>query len=95
MYELKGVNCTPDMQAFADKLADETVIDIKLPVPRGFTGGRQCFYATLLISREHLPLNYLANSFFPVLVNLDETDTVTVLPKVYWDDELRSTWRRQ
>ncbi len=92
MYDLKGQTCTPDMQAFADKLANEMVADIRLPIPTGFTGGRQCYYATLMIARKHLPGNYLANGFFPVLIAPKETETVMVLPETYWDPQFRGAW---
>ena len=87
MYELKGEACSPEMQAFGDKLANEFVMDIKLPIPQGFTDGIQCYYATLLIARKHLPGNYLANGFFPVLIAPQETDVAMVLPAAYWDSK--------
>lgn len=92
MYDLKGKTCTPEMQAFADKLANEMVADIKLAIPRGFTDSAQCYYATLLIARKHLPQNHLANGFFPVLIAPNETDAVTVLPHAYWDSQFSSAW---
>lgn len=94
MYDLKGQKCDPKMQAFADKLANELVADIKLPIPRGFTDGVTCFYATLLMARKHLPFKRLANNFFPVLIAPDDTDTVMVLPKGYWDPEFKKAWSR-
>ncbi|MCP4095291.1 MAG: hypothetical protein GY880_04375 [Planctomycetaceae bacterium] len=92
LYDLKGKSCTPEMQAFGDKLANEIVADIKLPIPKGFTDPAQCYYAMLLIARKHLPLNYLAHGFFPVLVAPEETDTVMILPQSYWDSEFKLAW---
>lgn len=80
------------MQAFGDKLANEIVADIKLPIPKGFTDAAQCYYAMLLIARNHLPLNYLVHGFFPVLVAPEETDTVMILPQSYWDSEFKLAW---
>ena len=93
MYDLKGRLCTPDMQAFASKLADEMVADIKLPIPTGFTGGAQCYYGTLLVARKHLPSEYLANSFFPILIAPEETKAATILPWSYWDVPFKLKWR--
>ncbi len=92
MYDLKGRTCTPEMQAFGNKLANEMVADIKLPIPTGFTDGVQCYYSTLLIPRAHLPENHLANGFFPILIAPQETKAVMVLPKWYWDPELTEAW---
>ena len=92
MFDLKGQSVSPEMQDFADKLANEMVADIKLPVPVGFTGGLQCYYATLLIVRKHLPLRHLAQGIFPLLVAPQETDAVMILPQAYWGDFFRGLW---
>ena len=41
---------------------------------------------------KHLPGNYLANGFFPVLIAPKETETVMVLPETYWDPQFRRAW---
>ena len=92
MYDLKGEACTPEMQAFADKLANEMEADVRLPIPKGFTDGAQCYYATPVIARKHLPGKYLAHGFFPVLIAPQETETVIVLPSSYWDSEFARAW---
>ncbi|MFM7115779.1 MAG: hypothetical protein ACKO0N_04020 [Planctomycetota bacterium] len=93
IYELKGRAVTPEMQAFSDKLANEMVADMKLPIPLGFTDGRQCYYASLIICRRHLPMNFLASGLFPVLIAPQSTDTVMIAPQRYWDSGLVEAWR--
>lgn len=92
LYALKGQECSADMQAFSDKLADEKTADTKLAIPTGFTEGHPCFYATIMIFRKHLPVNYLANGYFPVLIAPEETDAVMILPHWYWDTALTQAW---
>lgn len=92
LFDLKGKTVSPEVQAFADKLADEMVADLKLPIPVGMTGGALCYYATLLIARKHLPVNYLNNGFFPVLIAPQETPTVMILPSQYWEPGFRQAW---
>jgi hypothetical protein len=92
LFDLKGQKVSPEMQAFSDKLADEMVADMKLPIPLGFTGGKHCYYASLIICRRHLPQGHLAAGLFPVLIAPDQTDVVMIAPKWYWDSNLVEAW---
>lgn len=94
LFDLKGKPCSPEMQAFGDKLANEIVADIKLAVPPGFTDGAETYYATLLMARKHLPFKYLASNFFPVLIAPEQTDSVMGLPKEYWDPDFKRSWAK-
>ncbi len=93
MFDLKGRKVSRQMQDFGDKLADEMVADIKLAIPRGFTDGVQCYYASILMARKHFPGGYLAHGFFPLLILPEETEAVMVLPHHYWDRSLSKAWR--
>lgn len=84
LFDIKGLETDPDLQAFSDKLADEYVADWKLPVPPRITRGVQCYYATNMIFRRHLPAGVLAGPVMPMLVYPEETEVVFILPARYW-----------
>ncbi len=92
LFAAKGKATSPEMQRFADKLADEFVADNRLAIPKTATGGAQCFYSTIMLSRDHFPLRCLSFPLFPILIAPQESEVGTPLPHVYWDQELRDAW---
>jgi len=94
LFAVKGEDTAPDLQEFADKLADEMITDWKIPVPPRLTQGIQCYYLTTMIIRKHLPDSYLAGGLFPFLVCPEETDVGMILPKEYWSPAFkREMWQ--
>jgi hypothetical protein len=86
LFSIKGAQTDPELQVFADKLADEKSGDSKIPAPTSITNGVQCYYTTTMIVRKHLPEKYLAGSLFPYLVCPGYTEAGMVLPEVFWPE---------
>ncbi|EDN69443.1 hypothetical protein BGP_1397 [Beggiatoa sp. PS] len=87
LFQLKGKKTDDSkLQNFADKLADEYITDLKLPIPTKLTEGIQCYYASILVQRNHLPNGVLSGSLFPLIVHPKETDAVMILPSRYWPE---------
>lgn len=94
LFDIKGVDTDPDLQAFSDKLADEMVADWKLPVPTRITEGVQCYYTTNMIFRRHLPDRLLAGPIMPLLVCPDQSEVAFILPSRYWSNPfVEEVWR--
>ena len=49
-------------------------------------------YTTIDVDRKHLPANYLADNYFPLLVAQDYTSTAVVVPKECWDQDEIAYW---
>ncbi|WP_339952232.1 hypothetical protein [Yoonia sp. 2307UL14-13] len=93
LFEIKGRVTTPEVQHFADRLADETTSDLKLPVPTELTNGIQCFYTTMIVFRKHILYGRLDGRILPILTAPHATDAVTILPERYWDIEfINNVW---
>lgn len=92
MFDMKGRVVTPAMQAFADKLADQIVADTRLAVPVDYTEGIQCWYASVLFDRKHMPAGFIAESGFPALIKPSLTPTVMMLPHLFWAPTIRGRW---
>jgi hypothetical protein len=54
--------------------------------------GPDVFVSTVLVHRPHLPVNYLAERVFPVLVAPRTIRAVQIVPSRYWPRELRTFW---
>ena len=85
LFELKGRVTSPEVQHFADRLADEMTSDLKLPVPPELTKGIQCYYTTMIVFRKHILYGRLDGRILPILTAPHATEAVTILPERYWD----------
>lgn len=93
LFSFKGkVVDDEEIQVFSDKLADEMVSDLKLPVPKILTEGIECLYTCIMVHRKHLPDRKLSQGLFPLLVNPMETDATMILPSIYWPDSYVMSW---
>lgn len=93
LFEIKGRVTTPEIQHFADRLADEMTSDLKLPVPPELTQGIQCYYTTMIVFRKHILYGRLDGHILPILTAAHSTDAVTILPERYWDrDFINNVW---
>ncbi|EDN69442.1 hypothetical protein BGP_1396 [Beggiatoa sp. PS] len=97
LFKLKGKKTDDsELQNFADKLADECFMDLKLPIPTKLTEGIQYYYANILVQRKHLPNGVLSSSLFPLIVYPKETDAVMILPSRYWPKWfIKNMWLNQ
>jgi len=82
-----------DIQIFADKLADEMIVDLKIPVPKGLTEDVECLYTCIMVHRKHLPDRKLSQGLFPILVNPKETEATMILPSTYWSSLYVMAWK--
>lgn len=91
---IKGKQLTSkELQKFADKLAHEATIDLKIPIPKQFSFGLQFYYSVTVVIRKHLPKNHLVGSLFPFLICPTKTDSGMILPGKYWSKEfLNEYW---
>lgn len=94
LYQLKGENTdSPELQIFADKLTDEMVTDLKLPIPLELTEGLECFYTCIMVHRSHLPNRILSMGLFPLVVYPTKTDATMILPCHYWPSFFVDLWK--
>lgn len=93
LFSFKGRKALdPELQTFADKLADEMVIDLKLPVPPSLTSGLRCYYTCIMVHRGHLPDGKLSQGYYPLLAGAEGTDACMILPSKYWPPSLVKRW---
>jgi len=94
LYSFKGKNTeNPELQIFADKLANEVDADLKLAIPKELTEGVECFYTCIMVHRNHLPNKILSMGLFPLLVNPERTDATMILPSKYWQLSFIELWK--
>lgn len=94
LFETKGRGVQdPEVRIFAEKLADEMVMDMKLAVPARLTRGVRCFYTCIMVHRKHLPDRKLSSGLFPILVNPEETEATMILPSKYWPSAFAESWQ--
>jgi hypothetical protein len=94
LFSQKGT--TPadrELKEFVRVITDERERILRRELPRGYCSGRSVYFATTFIQPRHLPGNCLTRPAFPVLVNLQETEGVTILPHLFWPPNLVADWR--
>jgi len=82
----------PDLAEFAQLMADETQHFFNQVVPPKLTDGKSVFFSVLPVHRKHLPDDYLAATWFPVLVLPYQCQNVMILPVEYWIRSLVEYW---
>ncbi len=65
---------------------------LRKELPNRYTYGRAVFYATCLVSPQHLPTGCLTHSFLPLVINFDATEAAMILPSRFWPQRLISFW---
>ena len=94
LYGVKGLETDPELQRFADALADERAPIGRLAVPAAVCGGvREVFYTVALVVRNHLPDGVLQSRPFPLLVLPEQTTATMILPSRYWSKRLLAQWQ--
>lgn len=95
LYETKGKDTrNRELQRFADMLENELDAQMRLPVPRFLTGGREVTYTTLFVFRRHLPVPYLIEPVIPI-VSHPNTGHSAILPSIWWAPSLVQEWLDQ
>jgi hypothetical protein len=85
IFALKGKrHVDEDLDECARWVTSERLRMVNAPIPAQLSRGRAILFSTLLIHRKHLPAGYLSCSFFPLVINPDETPSVMILPSEYW-----------
>jgi hypothetical protein len=82
----------PELKVIADYLTDEMVRVFGLSVPHSLSPNLNCAISTVMFSRKHLPNRRLSQSFFPLIISLEEPHVAMLLPSRYWPDELVQIW---
>jgi tetratricopeptide (TPR) repeat protein len=88
LFQIKGVKCEDEeLQRFSDILDDEMVTLFNVKVPEKITFGKEVYFTTFVVHREHLPNRYIDFQVFPALVYPEKTDATVLLPSRYWASE--------
>jgi len=89
LFALKGAaNPDPADAAFAHIITSETEMVFNTPVPPKRTSGKEVFFTTAMVHRNHLPNWILGASLVPFLVAPDKTRASMILPHRYWPTKL-------
>lgn len=93
LYQLKGTTPDdPDLQPFADHLANEQIRVYGLPVPTSISPTIRCRISVTMLVRKHLPQKRLCTTLIPIIASRREPYIVTTLPERYWPPELIEWW---
>jgi hypothetical protein len=64
----------------------------RLRVPEEYTGGRDVYLTSMMVTRKHLPDFVLACPFFPLIACEEASPAVMILPSRYWPISLVCIW---
>ena len=84
LFSIKGDSVgDPELQAFADSLADELGRSNAMSVPAKLTDGIPSIFAVIEFERKHLPNNCISDQIMPILTH-PSTESIMVLPHWHW-----------
>lgn len=87
LYNIKGKKgYEEDVQVFADHLANEVETLFSYKIPEKLTKGKEVFYTSFMVHREHLPNKCIDFRLFPAVVLPEKTEGTMILPSRYWED---------
>ncbi|MCB9934919.1 MAG: hypothetical protein H6840_04420 [Planctomycetes bacterium] len=93
LFETKGQQTgDPEVQRFADMLHDEHERQLRLPIPKSMTGGRPATYTCGMVVRSHLPVPFLADSLFPLVIAPRYSEATWILPSRFWPEPMLTEW---
>lgn len=96
IFEFKGGRrAGREEMALGAALADETGRYFNIKLPDKLTGGRPVFMTAIMVHRKHLPVRYLANGFFPLLILPEKTKYSMICPAKYWGEDLLAVWKEE
>lgn len=93
LFDTKGEQTgDPAVQRFADMLHDERERQLRLPIPVSMTGGLPVTYTCGVVVRSHLPVPFLADSLFPLIIAPNISEATWILPSRYWPEHMLNVW---
>ena len=85
LFQTKGeAGFIPSIQKLADILADEEECTYCYKLPRNVTEGREVYFTTIMVDRDHLPGKKLAEGLKPMLILPYSKPDAMILPYWYW-----------
>ena len=94
IFNVKSNNADPELKAFAEMLADENTISLKVKVPASISDGLDCYLGFVMIEPDYLPKNKLSKRLLPIIAMPDEYDTALLLPSKFWDSRLAEFFKK-
>ncbi len=93
LFAQKGTSpADREIREFVRVITDELERSIRRELPRHYCCGHSVFFADCFIQPSHLPGKCLTGSYFPMLVNPEETAATMILPSQYWPTEFVRGW---
>ena len=96
LYELKNKIIEHpeviDLKIFAEAITNEMDGLLNIKIPNYLTSNNLVYYTSIMVYRKHLPLGYLKQNYFPVLVAPKYTSASMILPSRYWCPTLTQIW---
>ncbi len=85
LFETKGEQgYHPSIQRLADILEDEVERVFSYKLPRDVTEGRDVYFTTVIVQRDHLPYKRIIGKQYPLLVLEENQPDAMILPHWYW-----------
>lgn len=93
LYDYKGAEDVPEnIRKFIDVITDEYIRLFNVKLPYEITKGRDVYYTTIMVHRNHIPGRYIKESYFPLLIAQNKTKASIILPKHYWSEDMLRRW---
>ncbi len=85
LFDTKGNHgYQPRIQRLADLMEDELERVFCYRLPRDITEGRNVYFTTVVVQRNHLPYNKIIGNLYPLLVLEGNMPDAMILPHWYW-----------
>lgn len=85
LFQTKGESgYHPSIQKLADLLADEYERIFGYKLPRDLLDGKEVYFTTVVVDRNHLPAKKIEGRLYPMLVLPGEEPDAILLPHWHW-----------
>ncbi len=85
LFQTKGTSgYNPSIQKLADLLADEMERNYCYKLPRDLLEGKEVYFTTVVVDRNHLPKKKIEGRLMPMLVLPGEEPDAIILPYWHW-----------
>lgn len=74
-------------------LADEAGRYFNMKLPDKLAEGRDVYMTSIMVHRGQLPVPYLKENWFPLIVLPEQTKYTLICPAKFWDEDLVKLWR--
>lgn len=96
LYELKDKKIEHpevfDLKPIAAAITYEYRRSLLIKVPDSIARNQPVYFASMLVSRRHLPEGNLQSNWFPLLIAPSVTNETMILPCKYWHQDLLAAW---